>query len=192
MQNDSDIQLMLSFRDGDKNAFRELYDKHKKRVINYCFRFCGNRSVAEDMAQETFLRVLKAARRYEPTARFSTWLFKIASNVCLNELRRPRYRNPTESLEEEREDGKEGFREAVTSDTDRDFAFNEMDSVVRKALGALPDKQRAALLLRIDGEFSYREIGEQIHCSENHVKILIYRARQQLKETLALVKGESI
>jgi RNA polymerase sigma-70 factor (ECF subfamily) len=190
MHEDSDIQLMLRFKEGDQNAFRELYDRHKKRVIHYCFRFCGNRTVAEDMAQETFLRVLKGARRYEPGARFNTWLFKIAANVCLNELRRPVHRTRMASLDEDRGDGREGLGVADPADTDRDFALNEMDTALRKALGGLPDKQRAALLLRVDGEFSYREIGEQIQCSENHVKILIHRARQRLKEILDRVKGD--
>lgn len=181
---------MQRFIAGDAHAFRKLFDKHKKRVINYCYRFCGSHSVAEDLAQETFLRVYKAAPRYKPTAKFNTWLFKIATNLCLNELRKPLYRSKIESLEsfERNENGalKEGLYNGQLPRTDTALESHETQRYLRKAIMELPEKQRAALLLRIDEEFSYKEIGEQIHRSENHVKILIHRARKQLKKTLKI------
>ncbi len=184
MDSDPDIQLMLSLQAGDQRAFRSLFDKYKKRVINYCYRFCGHPAVAEELAQETFLRVYKAAPRYKPKARFSTWLFKIAANVCLNEIRKPVYRNRLQSME----DGQDVAGLAATQPDqlrpDAQLVAREQERMVRAALCDLPEKQRTALLLRMDGEFSYAEIGQQINRSENYVKTLIHRGRQRLKKVL--------
>lgn len=185
---------MLQFKAGDQRAFQHLFDKHKKRVINYCFRYCGNPAVAEELAQETFMRVYKAARRYRPKARFSTWLFKIAANVCLNEIRKPVYRARMESLDD-------AASPALSSDMGPSASGSEPPDVlleesekhakVQDAINRLPEQQRAALLLRINEEFSYREIGHQIKRSEGHVKTLIYRGRQQLKKMLGTYFGEN-
>ena len=180
---------MLSFKAGDRRAFHDLFEKYKKQVVNYCFRFCGHGAVAEELAQETFLRIYKAAPRYRPKARFRTWLFKIATNVCLNEIRKPVYRQQLESLDQlsEAESGQAmlGTSRNRQSRPDIHLADAERQHMVRRAIRKLPQKQRAALLLRIEGEFSYKEIAMQIGRSENHVKTLIHRGRQFLKHTLA-------
>ncbi len=195
MRTDADIQLMLDFKAGDPTAFQHLFDKHKQRVINYCFRYCGHPAVAEELAQETFLRVYKAAPRYKPKARFSTWLFKIAANVCLNEIRKPVYRAKIESVDQAGEgDGRAAqamAAESVQSRPDGLYESREKQALVQQAICQLPQKQRAALLLRINEEFSYREIGEQINQSENHVKTLIHRGRQRLKKMLGNYFGEA-
>ena len=185
---------MLAFKAGDQRAFHQLFNSYKQPVIAYCYRFCGHRAVAEELAQETFLRVYKAARRYRPKARFKTWLFKIATNVCLNEIRRPVYRNRVESMDQmvENDPG------ASFTPTDRaerhtpdDLLMSrEQQRLVREAIEQLPEKQRAALLLRIEGEFSYSEIGQQIDRNENHVKTLIHRGRKSLKKALAAYFGD--
>jgi RNA polymerase sigma-70 factor (ECF subfamily) len=194
MCTDPDTQLMLNIKAGDPNAFQELFDKYKHRLITYCFRFCGHPSVAEELAQETFLKVYKAAGRFRPKARFSTWLFKIATNVCLNEVRRPAYRNRIESLDGISKNNTNlaaSAKAAAGSDRpDRQLLSHEQQLLVRKAIEQLPEKQRAALLLRIEGEFSYGEIGQQIDCNENHVKTLIHRGRKRLKKALATYFGE--
>jgi RNA polymerase sigma-70 factor, ECF subfamily len=194
MQIDPDAQLMLNFKAGDQQAFQELFDKYKKRVINYCFRFCGQRAVAEELAQETFLKVYKAARHYRPKARFSTWLFKIATNVCLNEIRRPVYRNRPEALDQVMENEVSGADETADNirqdSPDDQLVFKEQQQLVRQAMGRLPEKQRAALLLRVEGGFSYGEIGQQINRTENHVKTLIHRGRMHLKKAMAAYFGE--
>jgi RNA polymerase sigma-70 factor (ECF subfamily) len=193
MHTDPDIQLMLQFKAGDQRAFQHLFDKHKKRVINYCYRYCGHPAVAEELAQETFLRVYKAAPRYRPKARFSTWLFKIAANVCLNEIRKPIYRNRMESMDEAAEKGCNPVAAPCgpgASAPDAMLASREQQTVVQKAIAQLPEKQRAALLLRVNEEFSYREIGRQINRSEGHVKTLIHRGRQRLKKMLGAYFGE--
>jgi RNA polymerase sigma-70 factor (ECF subfamily) len=194
MHTDPDTQLMLDFKAGDEHAFQNLFDKYKSRVITYCFRFCRSKAVAEELAQETFLKVYKAAGRYRPKARFSTWLFKIATNVCLNELRRPVYRNRVESLDQitENEAGAKVSKVAATQQESPHamLVHQEQQEMVHMAIEQLPEKQRAALLLRIEGEFSYGEIGQQINRSENHVKTLIHRGRMRLKKALAGYFGE--
>ena len=195
MRTDPDAQLMLQFKAGDQRAFQHLFDKHKKRVINYCFRYCGNPAVAEELAQETFIRVYKAARRYRPKARFTTWLFKIATHVCLNEIRKPVYRTHVESLEDAtgRNDAPADTSPSTSGMAPPDALLenSEKHALVKNAIDRLPEQQRAALLLRINEEFSYREIGLQINRTEGHVKTLIYRGRQQLRKMLGAYFGEN-
>jgi RNA polymerase sigma-70 factor (ECF subfamily) len=194
METDPDVQLMLRFGAGDKGAFRRLFDRHKGRVITYCHRFCGNRQVAEELAQETFLRVYKAGPGYKPTARFQTWLFKIAANVCLNEIRKPHYRQRLSPLAAPHPDGEGGAPADDPPDPgagpEAQLADDERRRAVRAAMDRLPEEQRAALLLRVEEEFSYQEIGRQLQRSENHVKTLIFRGRQRLKQALAAYFGE--
>jgi RNA polymerase sigma-70 factor (ECF subfamily) len=194
MQTDPDIQLMLRFKDGDQHAFRTLFDQYKQQVINYCYRYCGHPEVAEELAQETFLRVYKASSRYRPKARFSTWLFKIATNVCLNEIRRPVYRARIESMDQDFRRDCDPPREVAVEPEhcmpDALFEAQQDQDLIRQAMGRLPEAQRAALLLRATEGFSYQEIGRQINRSENHVKTLIHRGRQRLREILAHHWGE--
>jgi len=193
MLTDPDIQLMLSFKAGDQRAFQLLFDKYKKQVINYCFRYCGRQAVAEELAQETFLRVYKAAARYRPEARFSTWLFKIAANVCLNEIRKPVYRAKLETIDQTPEEGHGRDREPAMDPElmpDALLEAHQKQALIRQAMGRLPEEQRAALLLRATEGFSYGEIGRQINRSENHVKTLIYRGRQRMKKILGAHWGE--
>lgn len=195
MLTDSDIQLMLSFKNGDGRAFQQLFDKYKKRVINYCYRYCGHRAVAEELSQEIFIRVYKAAKTYRPKARFSTWLFKIATNVCLNEIRKPVYRAKLESIDrdsdEENAPSGEIAMEPARSMPDMLLENCQDQALVREAMAQLPEQQRAALLLRTTEEFSYREIGRQINCSENHVKTLIHRGRKRMKRILGAYWGKN-
>ena len=195
MLNDPDIQLMLGFKAGDQEAFRLLFDKYKKQVVNYCYRYCGHLAVAEELAQETFLRVYKAAGRYRPKARFSTWLFKIAANVCLNEIRKPLYRARLESMDQASDEGQAEAREiAMEPDQSMPDALLEAHQnqvLIHKAMDRLPDEQRAALLLRVTQGFSYQEIGRQINCSENHVRTLIHRGRQHMKKILGTHWGKN-
>ncbi len=188
MLTDPDIQLMLNFKEGDQRAFQLLFDKYKKQVINYCFRYCGHRAVAEELAQESFLRVYKAAARYRPEARFSTWLFKIATNVCLNEIRKPVYRARLDSIDqapdEDHATNPELTMDPEQSMPDALLEAHQNQILIWQAMGRLPREQRTALLLRVTEGFSYGQIGQQINRSENHVKTLIYRGRQRLKKLL--------
>ncbi len=194
MQTDPDVKLMLEFKAGDQGAFRQLFDRHKGRMIRYCYRFCGNQAVAEELAQEVFIRVYKAAPRYRPKARFQTWLYTIATRICLNELRRPDYHQQCESLSAPSKDqDHEPKKRTILTDNkrpDEDVVQAEQQQMVLEAMKKLPSNQRAVLLLRVQEEFSYQEISQQIGCSENKVKALIYRGRQKLKDALAVYFGE--
>lgn len=185
---------MLDFKAGSQMAFRDLFERHKQPVVNYCYRFCGHRAVAEELAQEVFLRIYKAAPRYRPKARFRTWLFKIATNVCLNEIRKRVYRQQVESLDPFPDAGggqpAQAMPESPEPGPDIELVRAERRQKVRSAIGALPEKQRAALLLRVEGEFSYKEIADQIRCPVNHVKTLIHRGRRSLQRALASYLGE--
>jgi len=188
MKADLDSQYMMQFKNGDAHGFRVLFTKYTKKIVNFCYRFCGDRALAEELAQEVFLRVYKAAPRYQPNAKFSTWLFRIATNVCLNETRKYRYHVKTESMDtglrtdsgrmkREVEDQKNQQPEDLMDKKDTDIRLQQ-------AMKRLPKKQKTALLLRTYNGFSYKEIGEQMKQSESAVKSLIHRARQTLTNML--------
>src|SRR3990172_5179273 len=104
---DPDVQLMLRFRDGDEEAFRELFEKHSRAIVNFAYHFVGNRQRAEELAQDVFLQIYRAGARYEPQAKFTTWLYRIATNACLNEVRRPEHRYRKRPLEYQQEDSRD-------------------------------------------------------------------------------------
>jgi RNA polymerase sigma-70 factor (ECF subfamily) len=183
---DADAQLMLRFKEGDLQAFEALFSRHVRPVMNFAYRFVRNREVAEELAQEIFLRVHDAARTYEPHAKFTTWLYRIATNVCLNEIRRPQFRAHHESLnpradDEERTRGLPDRREPAP---DALMERRAIAAALRRSLAQLPDKQRAAFILNKYQELSYAEVAEVMGTSEKAVKSLIHRAKESLAEIL--------
>lgn len=186
---DPDVQLMLRFKDGDEDGFRALFAKYQTRIINFCFRFCADYDLAEDLAQEVFLRVYRAARQYRPTARFSTWVYRIAVNVCLNEIRKLKKSHLTRSMDcpatpDEQDSRMPEFRDENQKSADEMIVAGQRDEQIKRALRKLPDQQRAAVLLRIYDGFSYKEIAAQMRVREGKVKTLIFRGRQQIKQAL--------
>lgn len=185
---------MLRFKEGDQGAFRRLFDRHKAPILRYCYRYCGHQALAEELAQDTFVRVYQAAPGYLPEALFRTWLYKIATNVCLNELRRPHYRHQFESLDPAPDSQGDLPRREIAADNasrpEKRQEREEQQRLVHGAIAQLSGEQRAALLLRVDQDFSYREIGRQLGRSENQVKTLIHRGRRKLKEALSAYFGE--
>ena len=183
-ESDPDAALMLRVREGDAIAFEALVEKYKQPVINLVFRILQDVTEAEDIAQHVFVQVHKNAARYEVTAKFSTWLFTIARNLCLNEIRR-RQRHPAQSIDEPLGDSAEtGGRQL--EDT---RSFGPPDLLVQKeltqkidaAMAELPEHQRTAIQLCRDGDLSYEEIGAVLGCSLAATKSLIHRARETLK-----------
>lgn len=179
---------MLAFQAGNLGAFQSLFAKYQKKIIGFCYRFCADQAMAEELAQEVFLNVYRGAANYQPKARFSTWLFQIATNVCLNEMRKEKYRHKTDSMDAGATTDEDGIRGRELPDSSRDpdalLEQRERETVLQQALMGLPEKQRLALSLRVLNDFSYQEIGSQIRCSESAVKTLIHRGRQHLKELL--------
>ncbi|MCU0598248.1 MAG: RNA polymerase sigma factor [Desulfobacterales bacterium] len=180
---------MMAFARGDEKAFRELFAKHQKNIINFCYRFCCNRQVAEELAQEVFVRVYRAAERYRPDARFSTWLYRIAVNVCLNETRKRNFQVKIESIDQPVQLGHSEINRDIEDQESLSpqdvIDAGERERMIQQAMSALPEKQRAALLLRVFNEFSYQQISRQMEISEANVKSLIHKGRQRLQELLA-------
>jgi RNA polymerase sigma-70 factor (ECF subfamily) len=184
---DPDAALMLRVKKGDRQAFAELVDKYKQPVINLASRTLRDETEAEDLAQTVFLQVYKSAHRYERTAKFSTWLFTIARNLCLNEIRR-RARHPAESLDQPHPDQEDQplhqFEDRATASPPEKLLRGELEEKVGAALAELPENQRTALLLCREEELSYEEIAKVLDCSLSATKSLIHRGRETLKQKL--------
>lgn len=185
---DPDVQLMLRFQKGDMGAFQQLFNKYSPSVVNFSYRFVGSRERAEELAQEVFLQVYRWQERYEPKAKFSTWLFKIANNHCLNEVRKGEYRVSHESLDSQR-DSEGDERERDLPDTnprkgDEMLAAKQAADRIQAILRRLPESQRSALTLsRFEG-LSYQEVADVLGTTEKAVKSLVFRATQSLREGL--------
>ena len=178
---------MLRVKRGDRVAFEELVEKYKQPLINFVQRTLRDEAEAEDLAQNAFLQVYKSRDRYQKTAKFSTWLFTIARNLCLNEIRR-RSRHPAESLEEsqvqhEDQPQKQFEDKKVALPTDS-LLQSELAEKIEEALATLPENQRSALLLCRQEELSYEQIAQILDCSLSATKSLIHRGRETLKEKL--------
>lgn len=182
-----DTALMLRVRRGDREAFASLVERYQQPVVSFIFRSLGDLTEAEDLAQQVFLQVYKAAARYKPAGKFSTWLFTIARNLCLNELRR-RARHPAQSIEAmESGEGPGAWRQPEDTRPDgpvESLLREELEARIEEAILALPENQRTALLLCREESFSYEDIGRVLGCSLTATKSLIHRARETLKSRL--------
>lgn len=183
---DPDVVLMLKFKQGDKLAFDELLDKYHRPVINNIYRMIQDRHEADDLAQEVFIRVYNSSKNYQPTAKFSTWIYKITMNLCLNELRRRKKK--VFSLDENIPT-QEGQVKIEIAEKDKDLppeelAKRELQDIVRRAIESLPENQRMAVILRRYEDLSYEDIAKTMNCSVSAVKSLLNRAKEMLKEKL--------
>lgn len=185
---DPDVQLMLRFQKGEMEAFQQLFHKYSPSVVNFAFRFLGTQARAEEIAQEVFLQVYRWQKRYEPKAKFSTWLFKIAHNHCLNEVRKGEYRVSLESFDlpndSEGDERERNLPDTTSSKGEDILAAKEAADRIQRILDRIPESQRTALLLsRMEG-MSYQEVAEVLGSTEKAVKSLVFRATQSLKEGL--------
>ncbi len=184
---DPDVALMLAVQTGDQTAYRQLFTKYAPRVLQYIRRLVGSEGRAEEITQEVFVQVFRFRLRYRPEARFATWLYTIATNLSLNELRRPEQKLRVD-LWEPRDDepDREGpqLPDPQAIDPEVGVAARQLARALDTAIAALPPKQRAALLLsRMDG-LAYRDVGETLGISEGAVKALLFRATHTLKARL--------
>jgi RNA polymerase sigma-70 factor (ECF subfamily) len=183
---DPDVQLMLALKKGDRSAFEVLMRKYYARILNFIYRFLGNRQIAEDLTQDVFMKVYKSAFRYRPRSQFQTWLYTIAKNTCLNQLRRKR--TMLVSLDQTFHASDNEFRTEIAdpdADPDRELLQKERASMIRAAVNALPNNQRMAVILRRYENFSYAQIATTLNVTDKAVKSLLSRAKVNLKNKLA-------
>ena len=173
---------------GDQQAFAALFDRYQQGVARFAFRFVGSRARAEELAQEIFVKLYRGAKSYRPTAAFKTFLFRIATNHCLNEVRRGEYHHEA-SLELEGAEGPIELPIAGGERPDDAFAGKQMEQVVRAALGKMSERERAAFsMCRFEG-MAYRDIAFALSASEAAVKSLIHRATLVVARQLEAVMG---
>jgi RNA polymerase sigma-70 factor (ECF subfamily) len=186
----TDEALMLSFREGDARAFEEIVSRHRRGLFNFLLRSVQNRSRAEELLQEVFLRVVRSKDRYEKTAKLTTWLYTIARNLCVDESRRAKFRR-TVSLDAPRrgaEDDSPAMVDTVAADqvaTDEAAAAPQIRQRMAKAIDQLPDDQREVFLMRQINGLSFKEIGEIVGAPENTVKSRMRYALEKLRQELA-------
>jgi RNA polymerase sigma-70 factor (ECF subfamily) len=173
-----EIEWMSRIREGDMDAFRLLVEAHQSRVIGTISKMLGSESEAEDLAQQVFIRVWKSAPRYKPTAKFTTWLFRITRNLVFNELRRRRhFAGRTDEMPEQ--------TERAEREPDRVMLEGELQDAIQKAIDQLPETQRLAIVLRRFEEMPYEEIAKVMDTTVPAVKSILFRARSELREKLA-------
>jgi RNA polymerase sigma-70 factor (ECF subfamily) len=182
---DWDAELMLRVRDGDEVSFGVLLEKHRGPVINFLFRMVQNKAVAEELAQDAFLRVYKSRISYEPTAKFTTWLFRIATHLALNWIRDGRNEKRQASLDEESPDGAPREVADRSRTAEQELVYQAKLREVRQAIRRLPAKQKAAVMMHKYEEMEYAQIADVLSCSESAVKSLLFRAYESLRARLA-------
>jgi RNA polymerase sigma-70 factor (ECF subfamily) len=179
---------MLRYRDGDVRAFELLVTRHRKPLFNFILRFVRDTAAAEDVTQETFLRLVKGADAYERQAKFTTWLYTIARNLCVDASRRGKHRKAA-SLDAPigDEDGSASLLDLVPDGgaaVDRQAQSKELRLRLQQAIEALPDEQREIFLLREVADLQFNEIANVIGCPENTVKSRMRYALEKLREAL--------
>jgi RNA polymerase sigma-70 factor (ECF subfamily) len=187
---DPDAQLMLRVRDGDERSFGVLLEKHRNPVIHFVYRMVQDMAVSEELSQEVFLRVYRSRGTYEPTAKFTTWLFRIATHLALNWLRDGKNERGHQRLDAPRDSEKDGDLPAREVSDRKPSVEQRMVSEIRlqeirDAVALLPEKQRTAVLMHKYEEMDYSQIASVLECSESAVKSLLFRAYETLRARLA-------
>lgn len=190
---DSDLELMLRVRSGDADSFERLLNRYRGPLIRYFCRMVRDQALAEDLAQEVFLRVYQARERYQPEARFTTWLYRIATNLALNALRdRREAEMPAESASGEGDPPEARIVDSRPT-AEQSLILSERERAIRQAVESLPDNQRAAVILHKYQEVDYRQIARILDVSESAVKSLLFRAYETLRARLEpLLKGGTL
>jgi RNA polymerase sigma-70 factor, ECF subfamily len=185
-----DLELMARVRDGDADAFAALVERHQHRVVGTVARMLGSPNDAEDIAQQVFVRVWKSAARWQPSAKFTTWLMTITRNLVFNEVRR-RGRAHTVPLEEPGDRAPREYEDRSTLSPQDAVSTAELEVAIDKAIQSLADQPRMALILRRYEEMSYEDIAGVLGTTVPAVKSMLFRARAELRERLASWLDES-
>jgi RNA polymerase sigma-70 factor (ECF subfamily) len=178
---------MLRVREGDDSGFSILIEKYRKQIVHFMFRMSRNQAVAEELAQEVFLRVYRSRQTYRAEAKFSTWLYRIATNLGVNHARDTKYERTAQNVYLDQPDPETGTSPDVADSTlsvEQELVREERMNAIRKHVMALPERQRNAVLMHKYQEMDYKEIGEVLKLSESATKSLLFRAYQTLRENL--------
>ena len=182
---DYDAELMLRVKEGDGASFGVLLEKHRSAVVHFLYRMVQNQAVAEELSQEVFLRVYRSRSTYEPTAKFTTWLFRIATHLALNALRDGKNERQQQHLDDENSELPTRQVSDSKPSVEQRIVYQERLDEVRRAVATLPEKQRAAVLMHKYEEMEYSQIAKVLSCSESAVKSLLFRAYETLRARLA-------
>jgi RNA polymerase sigma-70 factor (ECF subfamily) len=184
---DADLDAMLRVKTGDESAFAYLVRKYRRPMVGYMYRLCHNPSTAEELAQEVFLRVYRARASYEPSAKFTTWLYRIATNLAVNYARDTRYERPENTLRLDEPDQETGTAPDLADDSpsaEERILKRERLAAIRGKVNALPERQRLAVVMHKFQQMDYREIAGVLKLSESATKSLLFRAYETLREQL--------
>jgi len=178
---DPDAVLMMAFQNGDEGAFEQILDKYHRPIVNFIYKIVNNRGEAEELTQDVFLRIYRAKDRYEPRARFASWIYRIATNVSLKAANRARRLRIWSPSTEEQSLVRETFRD-YRPNAETQMVQAECGEVVRRAIRRLPPKERVAIVLRRYEGLSYKEIADAMSCTEAAVKTYIHRGKLHVRD----------
>ncbi len=190
---DNDVTLMLTFKKGNKASFEKLLTKHYPKILNFIYRLINNKQAAEDLTQEVFIKIYRSVKEYQPKAKFTTWAYTIARNLCLNYLRDHKHVKLSldEMVHEEDDDFKFEMEDKDSQGPDEAALIQEKRDVVKKAIQTLPENQRIAIILLRYENLSYEEIAQTMKLSVSAVKSLLSRAKEGLRQELSRYIKES-
>jgi RNA polymerase sigma-70 factor (ECF subfamily) len=180
----ADIKLIEAFRKGDEKAFEEIVRRYQRQVANIIYLTLGNREEVDDISQEVFVRVFRSLGRFEFDSSLYSWIYRIAVNLCIDEIRKKKIRKliPLDFLTEKKLEGEKRSKETVTGSDE--LLQKEKKEIIRDALGQLSPIHRTVILLREYQDLTYGEIAKTLHISPQAVKSRIFRAREELRELL--------
>jgi RNA polymerase sigma-70 factor, ECF subfamily len=184
---ESDASVMLKVASGDESAFNFLVQKYHRAMIHFLFRMVHNQAVAEELAQEVFLRVYRSRESYRAEAKFTTWLYRIATNLAVNHARDTRHERSAQNVYLDAPDEETGTTPDVADDeptVEQKLVRDERMAAIRGHVMALPERQRMAVLMHKYQGMDYRQIGEVLKLSESATKSLLFRAYQTLRDKL--------
>lgn len=183
----SDAQIMLQVKAGDDSAFEYLVQKYRRPMVNFMFRMAHNNAAAEDLAQEVFLRVYRSRESYEASAKFTTWLYRIATNLAVNHARDTRHERPENTVSLDEPDQESGHTLDLpdrTPSAEEAIVRRERVAAIRQRVQALPERQRIAVVMHKYQQMEYRQIADVLKLSESATKSLLFRAYETLREQL--------
>jgi RNA polymerase sigma-70 factor, ECF subfamily len=183
----SDADVMLRVKAGDDAAFNYLVAKFRRPLVGFMYRLSHNQAVAEELAQEVFLRVYRSRETYNAEAKFSTWLYRIATNLAVNHARDTRQERPESSISIDETDEESGLSIDVadaTPNVEQNILRRERLAAIRRHVDALPERQRLAVVMHKYQEMDYRQIAAVLKLSESATKSLLFRAYETLRERL--------